>query len=160
MSRGAVRPAAALAAAACVAMPSAAQEFGVYLNCKGQVESAGRGLPSHVDLALRRNSQLALVQASDVLPAGQKLRLQATPQFYTMVFDVPARSSAVYYDWIRGALIVWNPDLKKVHTIRMSVDRQSAALGGEMLDGAGSVLARLKMRCEARDGETVATPKF
>lgn len=149
-----------LALLACSAGPVAAQEFGVYLNCKGQVEANGKTLASHVDLALRRNSQLAVIQSSDILPAGQKMRLEITPQFYTMVFNVPLRNSAVYYDWIRGALIVWNPDLQKVHAIRMSVNRQSAALGAEMVDGAGAVVGRLKMRCEAKDNETVEAPKF
>jgi hypothetical protein len=137
-----------------------AQEFGVYLNCKGQVKAGEKSLASHVDLALRRNSQLALIQSSDILPAGEKMRLDITPQFYTMKFHAPLYGSVLYYDWLRGALFVWNPDLKRLHTIRMSVDRQSAALDGEMLDGAGAVIGRLTMKCVPKDNESVAEPKF
>ena len=149
-----------LAAAAFAALPAAAQEFGVYLKCKGQVAASGKTRDAHVDLALRRNSQLALVQSSDILPAGEKMRLDITPQFYTMMFKAPLRGSVVYYDWLRGALFVWNPDLKRLQTVRMSVDRQSAALEGEMLDQAGAVLGRLSMRCVPSNNETVEEPKF
>lgn len=150
----------ALLLSICAAGPSAAQEFGVYLNCKGQVQADGKTLASHVDLALRRNSQLALVQSSDILLAGQKMRLEITPQFYTMVFSVPARNSVVYHDWLRGTLLVWNPQLTSVHSIRMSVDRQSAALQGALRDGTGAEVGRLKMQCQHKDNQTVAEPKF
>jgi hypothetical protein len=140
--------------------PAMAQEFGVYLNCQGRLESGGKTLASHVDLALRRNSQLAMIQSSDILPAGQKMRLEITPQFYTMVFAVPARGSALYYDWLRGALIVWNPDLKKLHSIRLSVNRQSAALRGDLRDGAGERVGTMQMHCEPKDNDSVAAPKF
>lgn len=150
-----------LALAACVVtVPVAAQEFGVYLTCKGQVESNGKSRESHVDLALRRNSQLAMIQSSDILPAGEKMRLESTPQYYTMMFKAPVRGSVVYYDWLRGALFVWNSDLKRLHAIRISVDRQSAALEGDMLDGAGAQVGRLRMRCEPKNNDTVEAPKF
>jgi len=149
-----------LAAAAFAVLPATAQEFGVYLKCKGKVASAGKTMDSHVDLALRRNSQLALIQSSDILPAAEKMRLDITPQFYTMMFKAPVRGSVVYYDWLRGALFVWNPDLKKLRTVRMSVNRQSAALEGEMMDDAGAVLGRLNMQCEPSNNDTVPEPKF
>jgi hypothetical protein len=142
------------------ALPALAQEFGVYLNCKGQVTASEKTRASRVDLALRRNSQLALVQSSDILPAGEKMRLDITPQFYTMTFKAPVRGSVIYHDWLRGALFVWNPDLKRLHTIRMSVDRQTAALEGEMLDGEGAVMGRLAMRCTPKNNDTVEEPKF
>jgi hypothetical protein len=154
-----VRCATALVAAV-MAAPAVAQEFGVYLNCKGQVVSEAKTLASHVSLALRRNSQLAMIQSSSILPAGEKMRLEITPQFYTMTFKAPLRGSVIYHDWLHGALLVWNPDLKKLHTIRMSVDRQSAALEGEMLDGAGANIGRLAMRCEAQNNDTAPEPKF
>jgi hypothetical protein len=146
--------------AALLALPVAAQEFGVFLLCKGRVESEGRRRDSHVDMALRRNSQLAMIQSSDVLPAGQKMRLEITPQFYTMVFDAPVRGSTVYHDWLRGALLVWNPHLHKLHTIRISVNRQTATLEGDMRDGVGVSLGRLSMQCEPSDNESVPPPKF
>ena len=149
-----------LVAAAFAVLPAAAQEFGVYLKCQGKVASSGKTKDSHVELALRRNSQLALIQSSDILPAGEKMRLDISPQFYTMMFKAPLRGSVVYYDWLRGALFVWNPDLKKLRTVRMSVNRQSAALEGEMLDDAGAVLGRLNMQCVPSDNETAPEPKF
>lgn len=159
-----MRPLAARVGAALVALgaaaPGQAQEFGVYLNCRGRVEAGGKVLGSQLDLALRRNSGRAMIQSSDILPAGQTLRLEITPQFYTMVFDAPRAGSVIYHDWLRGALLVWNPDLHRLHTIRMSVDRQSAALQGELRDGAGRAVGRLQMRCEPRDNDSVATPKF
>jgi hypothetical protein len=157
-----MRPAfAAFAAfATVVALPAAAQEFGVYLNCKGQAVSEGKTLASHVSVALRRNSQLAMIQSSNILPAGEKMRLEITPQFYTMMFKAPLRSSLIYHDWLHGALLIWNPDLKKLHTIRISVDRQSAALEGEMLDGTGANIGRLAMRCEPQNNDTAPEPKF
>lgn len=160
MSALVARVGAGLLVALGAAAPVAAQEFGVYLNCGGRVEAGGKVRTSQLDLALRRNSGLAMVQRSDILPAGQKLRLEITPQFYTMVFDAPRAGSVIWHDWLRGALLVWNPDLHKLHTIRMSVDRQTAALQGELRDGAGRELGRLQMRCEPRDNDTVAAPKF
>ncbi|MCK6433943.1 MAG: hypothetical protein HUU30_15305 [Burkholderiaceae bacterium] len=139
---------------------AAAQEFGVFLNCKGRLESGAKSRPSTLDLALRRNSQLALIQASDILPAGQRMHLEITPQFYTMVFSAPTRDSVIYYDWLRGALIVWNPQLSKLHQIRMSVDRQSAALDGDLRDGDGASIGRLRMRCEPKTQTDVPEPKF
>ena len=56
----------------CVLPPAAAQEFGLYLDCKGQLRSSGKSRPAELDLALRRNSQLAMISASDVLPAAQR----------------------------------------------------------------------------------------
>jgi hypothetical protein len=145
---------------AIIAVPAGAQQYGVYLHCAGKVESGGKSMPGQVDLALRRNSQLAMIQSSDILPAGEKLQLEITPQFYTMTFQAPVRNSVLYYDWLRGAMFVWNPDLKRLHTIRMSVDRQSAALQGDMLDGAGAMVGRLAMRCEPKNNDTVEEPKF
>lgn len=151
--------AALLAAAALAALPAAAQQYGVYLRCKGKVHAGSKSKAAHLDLALRRNSELAVIQSSDVLPAGYRMRLGITPQFYTMNFEVPLRSSA-YYDWWRGALFIWSPDLRKLHAIRISVDRQSAELEGDMRDGAGVSVGRLAMQCDPSDNETVEEPKF
>jgi hypothetical protein len=140
--------------------PVNAQEFGVYLACSGKVFAGNRAMPAHLDLALRRNSQLALIQRSDVLPAGDRMKLQISPAFYTMVYAAPLRNSTVWYDWIRGAVFVWNPDLLKLQSVRLSVDRQTAALEGEMRDGAGVQLARLAMRCDPKNNDTVPEPKF
>jgi len=140
--------------------PVDAQEFGVYLACAGKLYAQGRAMPAHLDLALRRNSQLALIQRSDVLPVGERMKMQITPAFYSMEYAAPLRSSTVWYDWIRGTVFVWDPDLLKLQSVRLSVDRQTAALEGEMRDGAGVQLARLAMRCDPKNNDTVPEPKF
>src|SRR6476620_5850001 len=127
--------------------PGTAQEYGVYLNCSGQVQAGGRSRSAHLDLALRRNSSLALIQRSDVLPVGDKMKLDITPAFYSMVFHAPTPNSAIYYDWIRGTLVVWNPAFRELQTVRISVDRQSAALEGDMRDLNDRSIGRLRMRC-------------
>jgi hypothetical protein len=140
--------------------PGTAQEFGVYLNCSGQVEAGGRSKNAHLDLALRRNSSLALVQRSDVLPVGDRMKLMITPGFYSMVFQAPARNSTVYYDWIRGALFVWGPALRELQTVRISVDRQTAALEGDMRDIDDRSIGHLKMRCTPSNNDSAPEPKF
>jgi hypothetical protein len=117
-------------------------------------------MPAHLDLALRRNSQLALIQRSDVLPVGERMKLEITPAFYSMVYTAPLRSSTVWYDWIRGTMFVWDPDLLKLQLVRLSVDRQTAALEGEMRDGTGAQLAQFAMHCDPKDNNTVPEPKF
>ena len=135
-----------------------AQEYGVYLNCSGQVQANGRSKSAHLDLALRRNSSLALIQRSDILPVGDKMKLDITPAFYSMVFHAPLRGSAVYYDWTRGTLYIWG--LRELQTIRISVDRQSAALEGDMRDLNDRSIGRLNMRCKPSDNDSAPEPKF
>jgi hypothetical protein len=137
-----------------------AEPYGLYLVCSGKVVAKGQSKDAHLDLALRRNSSLALVQRSNVLPVGDKLTLEITPSHYSMVFRAPARGSAVFYDWVRGAIFIWNPDLQKLRVARIAVDRQTAALEGEMLDGAENSLGRMSMRCDPKNNETVGAPKF
>ena len=148
------------ALAALAFAPASAQEFGVYLNCKGQVQAGGKSKNAHLDLALRRNSSLALIQRSDVLPVGDKMKLEITPALYSMVFHAPAQNSAVYYDWIRGTLFVWGPALRQLQTVRISVDRQTAALEGDMRDVNDRSIGRLKMRCTPSDNDSAPEPKF
>lgn len=140
--------------------PGSAQEFGVYLNCSGQVQAGGKSKSARLDLALRRNSSLALIQRSDVLPVGDKMKLEITPAFYSMVFRAPTPNSAVYYDWIRGTLLVWGPGLRELQTVRISVDRQTAALDGDMRDVNDRSIGRLKMRCTPSDNDSAPEPKF
>lgn len=161
-TRAARHVAAALAALAggMASAPVNAQEFGVYLACAGKLYAQGRAMPAHLDLALRRNSQLALIQRSDVLPVGERMKMEISPALYSMVYAAPRRNSTVWYDWIRGSVFVWDPDLLKLQSVRLSVDRQTAALEGEMRDGAGVQLARLEMRCDPKNNDTVPEPKF
>jgi len=149
-----------LAVAGLAAGPGTAQEFGVYLNCSGQIQVGGRSKNAHLDLALRRNSALALVQRSDVLPVGDRMRLEITPAYYSMVFHAPVRSSVVYHDWIMGTIFVWSPPLRELQTVRISVDRQSAVLEGDMRDINDRSLGRLKMLCRPSDNDSAPEPKF
>lgn len=141
---------------------SAAQaaEFFVYLKCKGKVAAGGKSTHGHVDLALRDNNQTALVQQSNALPVGVRLKYEVSPAAYSMTYLVPGTGSAVLYDWWRGALFVWQPSLKAVATVRMSIDRQSGQLSGEMLNAASDRLGSLDMSCEAFKEEDLAPPKF
>ena len=147
-------------AAVLVAAPGTAQEFGVYLSCSGQVQANGRSKNASLDLALRRNSSLAMIQRSDVLPVGDKMKLEIAPAFYSMVFRAPVPTSASYYDWIRGTLIVWSPVFRELQTVRISVDRQTAALEGDMRDINDRSLGRLKMSCKASDNDSAPEPKL
>jgi hypothetical protein len=140
--------------------PAAAQEYGLYLSCSGRVEAHGQSKEAHLDLALRRNSSLAMVQRSNVLPVGDKMKLQITPGFYSMVFHAPMHGTAVYTTWIGGPIFVWYPPLRELQTARISIDRQTAALEGEMRDAVDRVLGRLTMRCEPKSNDTAAEPKF
>jgi hypothetical protein len=97
------------AAAVLAVAPGTAQEYGVYLSCSGQVQAGGRSRMLTSIWPCGRNSSLALIQRSDVLPVGDKMKLDITPAFYSMVFRAPVPTSASYYDWIRGTLIVWSP---------------------------------------------------
>jgi hypothetical protein len=147
-------------AAVLAVAPGAAQEFGIYLNCSGQVQANGRSKNATLDLALRRNSSLALIQRSDILPVGDRMKLEITPAYYSMVFHAPVPTSASYYDWTRGTLIVWSPVFRQLQTVRISVDRQSAALEGDMRDIDDRSLGRLKMRCKPSDNDSAPEPKF
>jgi len=101
----------------------------------------------------------ALVQRSNVLPVGERMRYEASPALYSMKMLFANREQA-FYDWWRGTLFIWQPDLRRLAEVSISVDRQSAALEGELIDGTGDTLARLRMSCVPKDNETVPEPKF
>jgi hypothetical protein len=150
---------AVVGSAACAPAAHAA-EFSLYLRCEGRVSSNGKSTPGRVDLALRDNNQTALVQQSNALPVGVRLKYDVSPAAYSMTYRVPGTGSAVLYDWWRGALFVWQPSLKMVATVRLSIDRQSGQLNGEMLNAEAVRLASLDMMCEALKEEELAPPKF
>lgn len=143
-----------------VSLPAAAQIFHLYLKCTGEVQVQGKSKAAYVDLALRDNNMTALIQRSNVLPVGERLKYEASPAHYSMVAKAPAHGSVVYYDWIRGELFVWNPQLTKLQTVRLSVDRQTAELEGELIDGKAELMGRLHMRCDPKNNDDVPAPKF
>jgi hypothetical protein len=65
-----------------------------------------------------------------------------------------------YYDWFRGVLFVWHPDLKKLAMTRLSIDRQTGGLQGELLNIEGNVLGKLRMECQPQSMDDVPAPKF
>jgi hypothetical protein len=151
------------AAALCMSLvaPSAwAADFFLYLKCDGKLMAGGKSMPGHVHLALRDNNTSALIQKSNVLPVGQRLHYDVSPQMYSMTYNVRATGNAVLYDWWRGALFVWQPNLKQVTTVRLSIDRQSGGLSGELLNAEASQLGTLAMNCEAINEEDLPAPKF
>lgn len=157
MNRGAVAAAGLIAASLCA--PAAAQQFHLYLLCSGKIDTKGKSMPAHLDLALRDNNMTALVQRSNVLPVGERMKYEASPTFYSMTMGFAGRTAA-FYDWWRGTLWVWQPDLKRLHEVRISVDRQTAKLEGQLLDGKGESLGKLAMNCSPKTNEDAPAPKF
>lgn len=142
------------------ALPVQAQVFHLYLKCRGDITLQGKSRPAHVDFALRDNNMTALIQRSNVLPVGERLSYEASPALYSLVAKAPVQGSVLYHDWVRGELFVWNPTLKRLHTVRLSIDRQTAELEGELLDGEGKLMGQLAMRCDPKSNDDVPAPKF
>ncbi len=155
-------PAALSAAVLCTAAAGAgAAEFSLFLQCQGKVTAAGGGSTnSQLHLALRDNNQTALIQKADALPVGERLKYDVSPMAYSMTYKVPHAHSTAIYDWWRGALFVWQPNLKRVTTVRLSIDRQSGGLTGEMLNPDHQQLATLQMQCQPVDEENLPPAKF
>lgn len=152
---------ASAAAALCLAAGGAqAQMFHLYLKCSGDVQVQGKSRSAYLDLALRDNNMTALIQRSNVLPVGDRLRYEASPALYSMVAKAPSPGSVIFHDWIRGEVFVWAPGLKQLQTVRLSIDRQSAELEGEMMDGKGDLMGRLRMRCDPKTNDDIPAPKF
>jgi hypothetical protein len=137
-----------------------AAEFSLYLNCKGKLAVNGKTKPATLDLAMRDNNTTALIQKSNVLPVGERLRYTASQQSYTMLYKLPLPGTHYYNDWARGQWIVWQPNLKKLATIRLSIDRQSGELEGELLDHNDESLGTVAMDCEPQSMDDVPEPRF
>jgi len=137
-----------------------AAEFSLFLQCQGKATANGSSTHTQLNLALRDNNQTALIQKSDALPVGERLKYDVSPATYSMTYKVPHAHSTAIYDWWRGQLFVWQPNLKRVTTVRLSIDRQSGGLSGEMLNADHERLATLQMQCEALDEQNLAPPKF
>ncbi|MDE2592638.1 MAG: hypothetical protein KGL57_00255 [Burkholderiales bacterium] len=137
-----------------------AAEFNLFLTCTGTVNVHGQTKPANLDLAMRDNNTTALIQQSNVLPIGERFKYTASPVSYTMLYKMPRPGTVVYQDWVSGQLIIWQPNLKRLATIRMAIDRHSGKLNGEMLDFDDVSLGTLAMECAARDMEDAPEPKF
>ena len=141
--------------------PAWAAQFHLYLKCSGTLSSSAKPTAAQLELAMRDNNMSALIQKSDVLPVGERMKYVATEQAYTMQMRTPVYGTrGAYYDWFRGVLFVWHPDLKKLALTRLSIDRQTGGLDGELLNIEGNVLGKLKMQCTPQSMDEVPAPKF
>ena len=141
-------------------LPAHADYFSLYLKCDGQVASGAGRSDATLELALRDNNQSALIQRSNVLPVGEKLRYEVSPAAYSMTYRAPNARTPLYYDWLRGQLFTWDPALKRLARIRLSIDRQSGALDGDIVNSDDQSLARIGMTCRKADPRDLAPPKF
>lgn len=137
-----------------------AAEFNLFLACTGTVNIHGQTKPANLELAMRDNNTTALIQRSNVLPVGERFKYTASPVSYTMLYKMPRPGTVVYQDWVSGQLIIWQPNLKRLATIRMAIDRHSGQLEGELLDFDDASLGTLAMTCAPRDMDDAPEPKF
>ncbi|MFT3801233.1 MAG: hypothetical protein QM766_08430 [Burkholderiaceae bacterium] len=163
--RARCRPAPArLLAAALIGLAAApaahAQMFHLYLNCQGKVATGKGTFDARLDLAMRDNNQTALVQNSNVLPVGERMRYEPTQQAYTMTFHAPGHAVVAYRAWWSSPIFIWYPPLSKLAHVRLAVDRQTGDLSGQMLTLSEEVLGTLAMRCTPSRDEDQPQPKF
>lgn len=151
-----------LAASALLAAAGTAQaaDFSLYLRCAGKVSAAAKSTDAHLEMALRDNNTTALIQKSNLLPVGERLKYAVSPAAYSMVYRAPGPGSAYYSVWYGYYLFSWYPDLRRLQTVRLSIDRQSGDLAGEMLNVEDRPLATFAMHCEPVNDEDLPPPKF
>jgi hypothetical protein len=137
-----------------------AEYFSLYLKCEGQVASSAGKTGAHLDLALRDNNQSALIQRSNVLPVGEKMKYEVSPAAYSMTYRSPQARTQLFYDWYRGQLFAWDPSLKRLAYIRVSIDRQTGNLEGDIRNSDDQSLARFGMTCQKADPKDLPAPKF
>lgn len=152
--------AALLLGAASLAQTASAAEFNLFLSCSGKLSAGGKSKPATLDLAMRDNNETALIQRSNVMPVGERLKYKASPMAYSMVYKLSAPGSHYYRDWMGGVWVVWQPNLKRLATIRLSVDRQTGALEGELLDFNDDSLGTIEMACNPVKMDEMPEPKF
>ena len=130
-------------------------------GCEGHSQRFGRLLQRQAaEITLLYDLGLALIQRSNVLPVGEKLRYEVSPAAYSMTYRAPNARTPLYYDWLRGQLFTWDPALKRLARIRRSIDRQSGALDGDIVNSDDQSLARIGMMCRKADPKDLAPPKF
>lgn len=140
--------------------PAQAAEFHLHLQCQGKVASRGKAHDAHLHLALRDNNLSALIQKSNVLPVGERLKYVLSDLAYTLTYRTPQARSRVAMDWFGGQVFVWLPDLKRVAETRLSIDRQTGVLQGELLNADGDLLGNLRMDCQPVSPDDLPAPKF
>jgi hypothetical protein len=114
---------------------------------------------AYISLAMRDNNMSALVQRSNVLPVGERMKYVATNSHYTATY-LPVRNGKAFVDFKGTYLFKWYQPFEKLQATRVSIDRQTGELEGEMVGPEGEVLGRMDMSCEPKkDGEGPA-PRF
>ena len=151
---------AATAMALSIGAHAKAAEFNLFLNCSGKLSANGKGKSATLDLAMRDNNETALIQRSNVLPVGERLHYKASPMAYSMVYKLPQPGTHYYNDWVHGQWVVWQPNFKRLATIRISVDRQTAELEGELLDFNDDSLGTIAMNCKPLTADDMPEPQF
>jgi hypothetical protein len=139
-----------------------AQEFSRYLQCKGALAMPDKSAPAHADFALRFNNRTALIQRSNILPVGERLTYVPTPALYSMTYRLPRQGSKLVAlpGWFQNSILVLHPDLQRLNQIRLSIDRQTGALEGEVLNEKDQALAKFEMQCQSMSEQDVGAPKF
>jgi hypothetical protein len=149
-----------LAGAVLISGQVCAAEFNLYLNCKGKLAAGGKSKAATLNLAMRDNNTTALIQKSNVLPVGERLKYTASQASYTLLYKLPLPGTQFYNDWVHGQWLVWQPNLKKLSTIRLSIDRQTGELEGELLDHEDESLGTVAMDCEPQSMDEIPEPRF
>jgi hypothetical protein len=139
---------------------ASADYFSLYLKCEGEIASSAGKTGANLDVAMRDNNQSALIQRSNVLPVGEKMKYEVSPATYSMTFRSPQARTQLFYDWYRGQLFAWDPSLKRLAYIRVSIDRQTGALEGDIRNSDDQSLARIGMKCQKVDPKDLPAPKF
>ena len=143
-----------------VATDASAEYFSLYLKCEGEVTSGAGKTGANLDLAMRDNNQSAVIQRSNILPVGDKMKYEVSPATYSMTYRSPQARTQLYYDWYRGQLFAWDPSLKRLAYIRLSIDRQNGRLEGDFRNSDDQILARFGMVCQKVDPSALPAPKF
>ena len=140
-----------------------AQEYSRFLTCGGVVTTAqGETRDANADFALRYSGRRALVQRSNVLPAGEVMDYVPTPANYSMVYRLAPVGVRVLTlpGWLQTSALVFLPNLQRLNQVRLSINRQTGELQGTLLNEQDEVLATLSMDCASRSEEELGAPKF
>ncbi len=114
---------------------------------------------AHLELALRDNNMTAFVQRSNVLPTGERMKYTATQSHYAVIYKPEASNRAVM-DWRGSWLFSWHPPFQKMAAARISVDRQTGHLEGEIVGPAGEAMGLIDMHCEPKKEGQGPAPRF
>lgn len=114
---------------------------------------------AHLELALRDNNMTAFVQRSNVLPTGERMKYTATQSHYAATYKPEASTRAVA-DWRSSWLFSWHPPFQKLAAARISIDRQTGHLEGEIVGPAGEAMGLIDMQCEPKKEGEGPAPRF